>query len=255
MNRVDAKEIFKPLSGQSFRFECRPDLQCFGKCCAKLRLILTPYDILRIKHALGVSSEVFLEEYTETMVPKQDRFPMVRLKMDENGSQACPFLTDTGCRIYKDRPVACRLYPIGKASTLVEGETKAREKFFIVEESHCFGFQEGKTWSLERWFADEGVNEYNEMNDPWLRIVTASRSLGNRKDYLRKFQMFFMASYNLDRFRAFLFQSKYFDYFEVTSEMIEALSRDDVALLQHGFAWLRFSLYGEKTLAQRPGTG
>jgi hypothetical protein len=49
--------------------------------------------------------------------------------------------------------------------------------------------------------------------------MTSSKSLGPKDHIPRKHQMFFMASYNLDKFRAFLFQSKFFDHFEVNKEL------------------------------------
>lgn len=239
------QSIFRPLKG-SFRFRCHKEISCFNKCCAKLRLILTPYDILRMKNRLGLSSEAFLEKYTETVIEKQSRFPMVKLRMEQGGG-ACPFVTGEGCSIYRDRPGACRLYPVGRASTKVEGEDDAREKFFLVRESHCLGFEEDMSWTVEEWLAHEGVKEYNAMNDEWMEIITSSKRFGSG-DNTRKFQMFFMASYNLDSFRNFVFESRFLDLFRVDEKLREDLRSDDVALMKFGFTWLRFSLFGDKTL-------
>ena len=57
-----------------------------------------------------------------------------------------------------------------------------------------------------------------------------------------------MASYNLDRFRDFIFKSKLFDRFEVESALKEKLASDDVELMKFAFDWLKFSLFGEKTI-------
>jgi hypothetical protein len=92
------------------------------------------------------------------------------------------------------------------------------------------------------------VKEYKAMNDRWMSIVTSSKSLGPKDHVTRKHQMFFMASYNLDKFRKFLFQSKFFDHFEVNEELIGRMESDDVSLMDFGFGWLKFSLFGEKTL-------
>ncbi|MBW1732174.1 MAG: YkgJ family cysteine cluster protein [Deltaproteobacteria bacterium] len=245
---ADNKEVFKPLSEEHFHFNCYPEIACFTKCCAKLRLILTPYDILRIKNRLGISSSKFLDLYTDTLFEEGLRFPLVRLKMTPDEQGRCPFVTEKGCTIYEDRPGACRLYPIGRASTFPGGGDKTREKFFIVAESHCLGFKEEKVWTIDQWLTHEGVDHYNAMNDPWVRIVTSSKPLGTGKELTQKLKMFFMASYNLDRFRTFLFQSPFFERFEVDSEVKEMLAHDDVALMHFGFDWLRFSLFGEKTM-------
>ncbi|MCF8129619.1 MAG: YkgJ family cysteine cluster protein [Deltaproteobacteria bacterium] len=241
--------VFKPFSDEDpFQFDCHPGISCFTECCAKLRLLLTPYDILRMKNRLNISSDQFLDQYTDTLLDPHSRFPMVKLRMGEGKGHRCPFVSPKGCSIYEDRPEACRLYPVGRASAPAARETETREKYFVVNETHCCGFREEKKWSLKEWLNHEGVKEYKTINDQWMGIMTSSKSLGPKDHIPRKHQMFFMASYNLDKFRAFLFQSKFFDHFEVNNELKERMETDDVALLRFGFDWLRFSLFGEKTL-------
>lgn len=66
--------------------------------------------------------------------------------------------------------------------------------------------------------------------------------------------MFFMASYNLDRFREFVFKSKFFELFDVETDIKERLASDDVSLMKYAFDWLRFSLFGDKTMQVKPQT-
>ncbi|MDY6971713.1 MAG: YkgJ family cysteine cluster protein [Thermodesulfobacteriota bacterium] len=248
------EDIFKPLKEKTFHFSCHKGIPCFTVCCAKLNLILTPYDILRIKNRLGLSSDDFLDDYTETVVENNNRFPTVRLKMKTDEEEACPFVTEQGCAIYEDRPSACRLYPLGRASTMVNGQKNAREKFFVVAESHCLGLQEKKSWALDDWLDHEDVNGYSAMNDQWLEIVTSSKDIGTSIDPIKKYQMFFMASYNLDNFRKFLFKSRFFDLFDVAADLKKEIEGDDVALMKFGFKWLKFSLFGDKGLQPKSHT-
>ncbi len=37
------------VQDETFRFACHSQLPCFTRCCADLKLVLTPYDILRLK--------------------------------------------------------------------------------------------------------------------------------------------------------------------------------------------------------------
>lgn len=248
MNTINRQPIFEPIAGDTFRFSCHKGIPCFTECCAKLHLILTPYDILRIKNRLKLPSDAFLERYTDTDTFNHSMFPMVRLKMKEDKNQTCPFVTEEGCTIYEDRPGACRLYPLGRASTIVDSEKNAREKFFIVHEPHCLGFQQEKSWKMEDWLNHEGVTQYSAMNDQWLEIVTSSKGIGYRNDTTRKSQIFFLASYNLDKFRKFIFESRFFDLFEVASDLKKKMGRDDVILMRFAFDWLKFSLLGQKTI-------
>jgi hypothetical protein len=117
-----------------------------------------------------------------------------------------------------------------------------------VRESHCRGFEAEREWTVQEWLSHEGIKEYNEKNDLWLNIVTSDRGLGDTQDVSRKHQMFFMASYNLDRFRDFLFGSRFFEVFDVPQSQIRQMAEDDTAIMTFGFQWLRFSLYGDPSL-------
>ena len=244
--------MFKPIIGNKFRFRCHKDIQCFTECCADLNLILTPYDIIRIKNRLGLSSDDFLTRYTDTKFDNKSRFPRVILKMNMDENRTCPFVSPDGCTIYEDRPGACRIYPIGRAAMKPDGKTDMCEHFFIVQEKHCLGFQEDKEWTIEDWMKNEGLDEYNTMNDKWLEIITSPKSLGQEKETARKIQMFFMASYNLDKFRKFLFKSNFLNLFEIEPDLKEKLISDDVELMKFAFDWLKFSLFGVKTIRIRP---
>jgi Fe-S-cluster containining protein len=37
---------------------------------------------------------------------------MVVLKMNEDNDKRCSFVSETGCRVYNDRPWPCRMYPL-----------------------------------------------------------------------------------------------------------------------------------------------
>jgi len=64
-----------------------------------------------------------------------------------------------------------------------------------------------------------------------------------------KMEMFFMVCYDLDKFRKFIFESSFFDKFEVDDDTVSKIKDDDVELLKFGYNWLKFALFGEKTIA------
>ncbi|MBU2552036.1 MAG: YkgJ family cysteine cluster protein [Proteobacteria bacterium] len=239
---------FKPLEGRSFRFACHPGISCFTACCADLKLVLTPYDVLRLKNRLNLSSDRFLETYTTMETGPGERFPMVLLKMTEKAGRPCPFVSPQGCTLYEDRPGACRIYPLGRGSA-----RGGRETYFLVQEAHCLGFEEEKTWQVEDWLADQGLEAYHEFNDLWMEILTNRASLGPATHAVKKVQMFSMVSYNLDRFRQFVFGSRFLDMFDLDQGMLDQARADDPVLLRLGFQWLRFALFGEQTLPLKPG--
>ena len=85
-----------------FRFDCHPSVPCFTECCRSLNLLLTPYDIMRLKNRLSLPSGEFLESHGEIRFDEQRKLPMVYLKMLDNERQTCPFVKEQGCQVYED---------------------------------------------------------------------------------------------------------------------------------------------------------
>ncbi len=65
--------------------------------------------------------------------------------------------------------------------------------------------------------------------------------------------MFYTACYDLDTFRAFVFESIFLERFELEPELLEELKTNDEALLRFAFRWLRFALFAEPTVKVREG--
>ena len=233
-----------------FKYSCHKGLSCFGKCCGNVNIFLTPYDVLRMKNALGMTSEDFLAEYTLSLIMEDQRLPVALLKMGEDEEKRCPFVTAEGCSIYQDRPWACRMYPLGLASPMKE--TEGEEFCFMADdESMCQGFQEDKEWTVREWLTDQGVDIYNQKSQDYMQF-TLHKSFQDAKDMPpAKVQMFYQTCYNLDRFRANLFNSSFFERFVVDESTIEDIRTDDEALLDFGIQWLRFALFAENTIKVR----
>ena len=98
----------EPLGDSRFRFGCHAGVSCFNVCCRQLEMILYPYDIIRLKKRLGISSDEFLRQYTQLGQGAHPFFPAVMMRMADNPEQTCPFLGDEGCTVYEDRPTSCR---------------------------------------------------------------------------------------------------------------------------------------------------
>ena len=83
-----------------FKFECHKEVGCFTKCCRGINIILTPYDIIRLKNRLGISSEEFLAIYTKPRLLEKTDLPVVTLKLMDDDESSCPFVRDDGCLVY-----------------------------------------------------------------------------------------------------------------------------------------------------------
>jgi uncharacterized protein len=236
-----------------FQFRCHKDVKCFTQCCRGINIILTPYDIIGLKNRLGLPSEEFLALYTELQMLEKTDIPVVTLKLlEEEGAaddrKACPFVRPEGCIVYGDRPTSCRYYPLGVASLAFKDDPEGDEFFFMVREAHCLGFDEDRSWTVLEWRQDQGVDVRDRINARWSDLIVRKRSFPPTMHWTEQAkQMFFLASYNIDKFRAFVFETSFLQRYPVEEPLLSTLRRDDTALLEFGLGWLKGILFKEKT--------
>jgi hypothetical protein len=241
-----------------FKFRCHPGIKCFTACCSNIDIMLTPYDVLRLKKRLGITSGEFLEKYTVTRIDPKSSHPFAYLRMGQDVERRCPFVVvPDGCTVYTDRPVSCRYYPVGQATLKkgigTSGQGIHEEFFFFVKEAHCLGFEEQTDWSVQSFRDDQGAEHYDEMNREWKEILMRRNLPGRQELDPKKQTQFFMASYDLDRFRKYVFESRFLDVFEVEGEEAEKMRTDDVALMKFGFRYLKYLMMLEQSLKVKEG--
>jgi len=232
-----------------FRFRCHKNVGCFTRCCRGINIILTPYDIIRLKNRLGLSSQEFLAIYTEAQLLEKTDLPVVTLKLlaaeeDADAPGSCPFVRESGCSVYEDRPTTCRYYPLGVAAMSFKEEAGDDEFYFFVHEPHCLGFEEDRHWTVAEWRADQGVDRYDRINAEWTDLMVRKRSFPPHMQWNEQTKrMFFTASYDIDRFREFVFGSSFLERYEVDPQTVEKIRDDEVALLAFGLKWLKWLLF------------
>lgn len=86
--------------------ESRFAYACHGcrRCCHGMRIRVNPYEVARLARHRGISTTELLERYTIAG----------GTELAVTGTGACVFLTDAGCGVHADRPLVCRLYPLGR---------------------------------------------------------------------------------------------------------------------------------------------
>jgi Fe-S-cluster containining protein len=233
----------------TFSFACHPGVTCFNRCCGDVNIFLSPYDVLRMKRALGMTSSEFLEKHAMMPVQKDMKTPVVMLRMNDDESRTCPFLSEAGCGIYANRPWPCRMYPLGLAASKDTPDGWRGERFFfLLREEGCQGFCEARTWTVRQWLADQGVDDYDEWGEAFKELTLHRFFEDGGTLSPEKMHMFFTACYDLDRFRKFVFESTLLERFDVDEDLVEEMRYSDEALLRFAFLWLRFSLFGEDTM-------
>ncbi len=230
-----------------FTFRCHPGVACFTQCCRGISIMLTPYDVIRLKTRLGLPSDEFLAIYTDLHLLEKTDLPVVSLKQLDDDKQSCPFVREEGCIVYADRPTACRYYPLGVASLQHKEGADDSGFFFFINEPHCRGFEEHAEWTVAAWRQDQGVALRDEINAEWTDLVVRKRSFpANIKLTEKAKQMFFMVSYNLDTYRKFVFESTFLQRMPVDEATRNEIQSDDVALLKFGVAWLKHILFTQR---------
>ena len=236
-----------------FTFACHPGVSCFNQCCSDVNIFLTPYDVLRLKNRLGIPSWEFLDKYTLQPIDKNLQYPVVLMKMRETAEINCHFVEKGGCTVYEDRPWACRMYPLGLASPKEEEHIAETDFYFLLHEEVCKGFEESDNeWTVKGWMENQGVIQYDEFGRLFKEITLHPYLQRGKAFDPPKMEMFHMVCYNLDKFRALLFNTSFFDRFVVDESVKKKIETDDEELLKFGFNWLKFSLYGEKTMEINP---
>jgi Fe-S-cluster containining protein len=233
-----------------FRFGCHPGVSCFNKCCSDVNIFLSPYDVLRLKRRLGITSGEFLTRYTFLPVNKEMKTPAVMLKMQDDEQKTCPFLGDGGCTVYSDRPWPCRMYPLGMAAQKDTPDGWRGERFyFLLRESGCMGYDEAqREWTVREWLDDQGIDEYDEWGEGFKELALHPFFEDGGVLSPKKMHMFFTACYDLDGFRDFVFSSTLLQRFDVDEDFVEEMRYSDEALLRFAFLWLRFALFGDETV-------
>jgi Fe-S-cluster containining protein len=233
-----------PLSpDKAFAFACGHEVACFNQCCRDLNQFLTPYDILRLKKNLGLSSGKFLERYTREHTGPESGLPVIVLKTDPETDLTCPFVTPDGCRVYEDRPSSCRMYPLARVVSRSRETGRISEQYMLIREPHCLGHQ-SRPRNLPDWIKDRGLSIYNQTNDLMVEIISLKNRLQPGMLTLNQKHLFRMALYDLDTFRSYLTKASNRNEKIAGAETVDP-QMDDTTLLRFGFKWIQKVLFAD----------
>lgn len=237
MNRLPGIPLRKT---DTFKFRCHGDLSCFNQCCRNLNLFLYPYDVLRLRKSLDMDSDRVLEAHVDVVLREGNHFPDVLLRMADNESQTCPFLSEAGCTVYTDRPDTCRTFPVEHGLLFKDRPGASEIVSFFRPPDFCQGQHEAQVLNLEGWADDQEAGTYNQMTVRWATIKALFQRDPWGPEGLNgaKGKMAFMAAYNIDRFRDFVFQSSFLKRYRVKKTLIKKLRTSDRELLLFGFEWI-----------------
>ena len=215
-----------------FSFHCHPGVSCFTDCCRELELVLTPYDVLRLRLATGLDSAALHQRYIIEELTPADVFPRFYLTMVDDGRASCVFVNDEGCSIYPHRPGACRTYPLGRGATRTRDQIK--EQFIVLQEPHCKGFREKTENTPGSFMKSQGLAPFNRFNDRLTALTQHPKIRQGMRLSTAQLALYKLALYNLDSFRSQLADKRIKSPLAIPAEVFE----DDEKLLDFGLDFL-----------------
>lgn len=125
-------------------------------CCRFKKIQINPYEIARMAGRLGISTTDFISHYTT------DGGSILRF----DDQATCIFLNDEGCALHSDRPLVCRLYPLGRFV-----DFQGRENFAqLALENKCRG-RVHESGTIAHYLEEQGAAPFMHAADCYLELL------------------------------------------------------------------------------------
>ena len=135
-----------------FSFSCA---QCL-RCCRHKKIQVNPYEIARLAANRGLSTTDFIDNFTHD--------GGTVLNWEDDG--ACVFLNAKGCGVHPDRPLVCRLYPLGR-HVLASGAESYSE---IEPHEGCSGVY-SDSGTISTYLDAQGARPFMAAADNYLALL------------------------------------------------------------------------------------
>jgi uncharacterized protein len=239
----DISSLYQPLDSpglsrdDSFTFDCRPELPCFNQCCRTPTVLLSPYDLLRLRQGLELTAAEILQRYTRQEIEPQSNLPLVFLDPGRGEDGACPFVGPQGCTVYEHRPAACRLFPLTMGSRLTD--EGLQDYYFCRTLDYCRGFDTETRWTVASWQANQGFGDYDRGRRPWIELLLRA-GLADQPPGLDPViqDLFATLAYDLDKFRRLVSDPVFIEAYGLDEKDAARLATDDAALLDYSYRLL-----------------
>jgi len=241
-DQPETVSLYQPLDQESlsldsrFTFQCQPDLPCFNQCCQTPTVILSPYDLLRLRQGLSISSTALRQRYTRQEIEPNSNLPLLFIDAFRSPEGGCPFLGEQGCTVYAYRPAACRLFPLTMGSRLIPGGVE--DHYFCRRMDYCQGFKSETEWTVASWMADQEFTGYDQGRRQWLEILLKAGVTEELvvNDLVQ--DLFATLAYDLDRFRRLVLDPVFIEAYALKPETVAELRTDDLPLLKFSYRLL-----------------
>ncbi|MFT6747288.1 MAG: Fe-S-cluster containining protein [Glaciecola sp.] len=138
-----------------------------GTCCFGKEVMLNPWELFSLSKEKGITPREFRDLYCE--------YGGIRLrfdgKTDKKGQHACSqYIDNVGCSVHLGRPLACRLYPLGRQ--IQHGKTHYMhqgDEFPCLNDcSEVLGLPK---LSVGEYLKGQAAEEFEKGQDEYLKVM------------------------------------------------------------------------------------
>ncbi len=133
-----------------------------NRCCRNRRIQVNPYEVMRLARNLSLSTCDVIDRHVDVHT--------MSLRRREDGT--CVFLGPDGCTVHADRPLVCRLYPLGR---IVRGPDETWVVLSPAENSAGVFTRGG---SVSAYVRAQGAEPYLRAADAYHAVVEAALRAG-----------------------------------------------------------------------------
>lgn len=138
-----------------------------GTCCHGKTVHINPWELATIAKAKGLSTQDFVKEFCD--------WGGIKLKFEgaigyKNQPSCSQYVEDFGCSVHEGRPLACRLYPLGRQIQ--------NDKVQYIHEGENFPCLEGcpvvtelPSFTVEEYLQDQSTKRYESGQDNYLEVM------------------------------------------------------------------------------------
>ncbi len=138
-----------------------------GTCCHGKTVFLNPWELANIANEKKLTVTKFAETYCE--------WGGIKLKFDgdsqfKNQSACSQYIENFGCSVHLGRPLACRLYPLGRQIQHEKAQYIHQGKEFPCLAS-CPDVVELPKMTVEEYLQDQSTKTYESGQDLYLEVM------------------------------------------------------------------------------------
>lgn len=138
-----------------------------GTCCHGNQVLLNPWELRNLAEAKNISIETFINDFCE--------LNGIRLKFqgekDYRGKKACNlYRSDFGCSVHEGRPLACRLFPLGRQIQYGEVHYMHQGTTFPCLPA-CSEVEQLPLMRVEDYLSDQKTSTFEVAQDAYLEIM------------------------------------------------------------------------------------